>query len=90
MAADNLAAIAAPNDAILYGGEVTLWVRGDDGELETLGPRQSPAIRPPIMASRFAIFERFERDFYRVDPHLFSPAAVTFVNLDTGRTAPLW
>ena len=88
VAADDLAAIGRTNDAILYGGEVTLWVRGDDGELETLGPRV-PSDSSPDHGQPFrAIFERYERDFYRVDPHLFSPAAVTFVNLDTGaRTA---
>ena len=85
VAADDLAAIGRTNDAILYGGEVTLWVRGDDGELETLGPRV-PSDSSRSWPAVCAIFERYERDFYRVDPHLFSPAAVTFVNLDTGRT----
>ena len=31
------------------------------------------------------IFERYDRDFYRIDPLLFSPASVTFINLLTGR-----
>ena len=30
------------------------------------------------------IFERYGGDFYTIDPHLFSPAVVRFVNLDTG------
>ena len=29
------------------------------------------------------IFERYDRDFYKIDPHLFSPAEVTFVNTET-------
>ena len=29
-------------------------------------------------------FERYDRDFYRIDPGLFSPAEITFRNLDTG------
>jgi methenyltetrahydromethanopterin cyclohydrolase len=33
-----------------------------------------------------AIFERYQRDFYKIDPHLFSPARITFSNLDTGRS----
>ena len=32
------------------------------------------------------IFERYNRDFYKVDPMLFSPAAITFNNLQTGRS----
>ena len=30
------------------------------------------------------IFERYGRDFYKIDPHLFSPAVVTLANLESG------
>jgi methenyltetrahydromethanopterin cyclohydrolase len=30
------------------------------------------------------VFEDSGRDFYKIDPHLFSPAQVVFQNLDTG------
>ena len=33
MAANDLAGIGRTNDAVLYGGEATLWVRGDDDSL---------------------------------------------------------
>lgn len=85
VAADDLVGIGRTNDAILYGGEVTFWVRGDDDSLAAIGPRA------PSSASRdhgrpFAeIFERYGRDFYAIDPLLFSPAVVRLVNLDTGR-----
>lgn len=85
VAADDLAAIGRTNDAILYGGEVTLWVRGDDASLEEIGPRV------PSSASRdhgrpFAeLFRAAGHDFYRMDPQLFSPAVVSLINLDTGR-----
>ena len=39
VAKDELAAIGRTNDAILYGGRVTLWVRTDDATLEEIGPR---------------------------------------------------
>jgi methenyltetrahydromethanopterin cyclohydrolase len=85
-AADDLAAIGRTNDAILYGGEVTLWVRGDDRSLEAVGP-QVPSCASSDFGRPFAaIFERYNRDFYAIDRHLFSPAVVTFANLDTGRT----
>ena len=86
VAADDLAAIGRTNDAILYGGEVTLWVRGDDAQLAEIGARV------PSSASRdhgqpfAAIFQRYNRNFYDIDPHLFSPAVVTLINLDTGRS----
>ncbi len=85
VAADDLAAIGRTNDAVLYGSEVTLWLRGSDAEIESLGPR-IPSNASPDHGEPFrAIFERYNRDFYRVDPHLFSPAVITLVNLDTGR-----
>ena len=31
------------------------------------------------------IFERYNRDFYKIDPLLFSPAVIRFNNLRTGR-----
>ncbi len=86
VAIDDLTAIGRTNDAILYGGEVTLWVRGADADLASFGPRiPSDASKDHGQPFR-DIFERYERDFYRVDPHLFSPAVVNLVNLDTGRT----
>ncbi|MBY0514919.1 MAG: methenyltetrahydromethanopterin cyclohydrolase, partial [Gemmataceae bacterium] len=36
---DELAAVGRTNDAILYGGKVTLWVRADDEVLDAIGPR---------------------------------------------------
>ncbi|HEY4308603.1 MAG TPA: methenyltetrahydromethanopterin cyclohydrolase [Pirellulales bacterium] len=86
VAADDLAAIGRTNDAILYGGEVTLWVHGADDDLTSLGPRIPSSASSDHGQPFRQIFERYERDFYRVDPHLFSPAVVTLVNLDTGRT----
>ncbi len=86
VAADDLAAIGRTNDAILYGGEVTLWCHGADADLESFGPR-IPSNASTDHGQPFRqIFERYERDFYRVDPHLFSPAVVNLVNLDTGRS----
>lgn len=85
-AADDLAAIGRTNDAILYGGEVTLYVRGDDSSLNDVGPK-TPSCASPDHGRPFAqIFADYGHDFYRVDPRLFSPAIVTLVNLDTGNS----
>jgi methenyltetrahydromethanopterin cyclohydrolase len=85
VAADDMAAIGRTNDAILYGARVTLWVRGDDTALEALGPKV-PANSSPAFGKPFAqVFEQAGRDFYKIDPHLFSPAEITFCNLDTGK-----
>jgi len=86
VAADDLTAIGRTNDAVLYGGEVTLWVRGDDASLEDIGPRVPSNASTDHGRPFRAIFESYNRDFYKVDPRLFSPAVVTFINLDTGRS----
>ena len=85
VAASDLAGIGRTNDAILYGGQVTLWVRDEEARLAEIGPKV------PSNASRdygepfAAIYERSGRDFYKIDPLLFSPAVVTLVNLKSGR-----
>lgn len=84
-AKNDLRSIGRTNDAVLYGGEVTLWVRGDDDSLEAIGPRVPSQASKDHGRPFYEIFERYDRDFYKIDPHLFSPAVVRFVNVDTGR-----
>ncbi len=85
VAADDLAGIGRTNDAILYGGQVVLWVHGDDESLAEIGPfvpaNSSAAHGKPFIE----IFKEAGGDFYKIDPHLFSPAEITFQNLETGR-----
>lgn len=86
VAKDDLAAIGRTNDAVLYGGRVTLYVTGDDESLAELGP-QVPSSASPDHGAPFAeVFARYGHDFYKVDPHLFSPAEVVFQNVQTGRS----
>jgi methenyltetrahydromethanopterin cyclohydrolase len=86
IAKDDIEAIGRPNDAILYGGQVTLWVRGDDNELAALGPKV-PSSSSRDHGEPFAVlFERNGRDFYKLDPLLFSPAVLCFHNLNSGRS----
>jgi methenyltetrahydromethanopterin cyclohydrolase len=84
VASDELAAIGRTNDAILYGGTVTLWVRCDDEQILAIGPRVPSSASPDHGAPFAEIFARVG-DFYKIDPLLFSPAVITFVNVKTGR-----
>jgi methenyltetrahydromethanopterin cyclohydrolase len=86
VAANDLAGIGRTNDAILYGSHVTLWVTGDDEALQEFGPRVPSSVSDDYGEPFAAIFERYNRDFYKIDPSLFSPAAITFHNLETGHT----
>jgi methenyltetrahydromethanopterin cyclohydrolase len=73
------------NDAILYGARVVFYVNGDDASLEAIGPGV-PSCGSAEHGEPFAsIFARYNYDFYKVDPHLFSPAEVVFQNVETGR-----
>lgn len=84
VARDDLTGIGRTNDAILYGGRVTLWVRGDDESIAEIGPKV-PAMACDSYGEPFLkIFERAGHDFYKIDPHLFSPAEIVFQNLDSG------
>ena len=86
VAENDLAAIGRTNDAVLYGGDVTLWVDCESALLEEFGPG-IPSSSSADHGQPFAeIFQRYDHDFYRIDPLLFSPARVTFHNLKTGRT----
>lgn len=80
------AAIGWTNDAVLYGASVTLYVRCEDEQLATLGP-QVPSSASRDFGEPFGdIFRRYEYNFYKIDPLLFSPAEVTFQNLTSGNT----
>ena len=83
---DFLESMGRTNDAILYGGQVHLVVRGDVEAAREL------AIRLPSSGSSdhgrpFAeLFAAAGHDFYRLDPGLFAPAEVWVGHLDSGRT----
>ncbi len=81
----DLQAIGWTNDAVLYGGQVTLWVRGASEAVAELGA-QVPSSSSKSWGEPFGVlFEQAGGDFYKLDPLLFSPARVTFMHLDTGR-----
>ncbi len=86
VAKNDLKAIGRTNDCILYGGQARYTIRAGDGELAEL------ASKVPATASRdygtpfYDIFQRYDGDFYKIDPLLFSPAEVWLTSTETGRT----
>ena len=86
VAKNDLRAIGRTNDCILYGGQARYTVRAGDDELAEL------VAKVPASASRdygtpfYDIFQRYEGDFYKIDPLLFSPAEVWLTSVETGRT----
>lgn len=86
VAADDVTAIGRTNDGVLYGGRAWYTVEAEDAALEAvIGALPSSASRD--YGVPFAeLFARYEGDFYKIDPLLFSPAAVTITNRRSGRT----
>lgn len=85
VADEDLAGIGRTNDAILYGGRVTLLVNGDDESIAAIGPRVPSGASAAHGEPFITLFEQAGRDFYKIDPQLFSPAEIVFHNLETGR-----
>ena len=84
-AADDFAAMGRTNDAILYGGHVTLWVNADDAALTEIGPKVPSNSSAEYGALFGELFAKY-KDFYKIDPLLFSPAEIAFCNVRSGRT----
>ncbi|MEO1991450.1 MAG: methenyltetrahydromethanopterin cyclohydrolase [Pirellulales bacterium] len=82
----NITAIGRSNDAILYGGHVVLSVTGDDASLIDIGPRTVSRASPDYGMLFCEIFRNAGGDFYNIDPSLFAPAVIDFVNVETGST----
>ena len=81
---DPILGIGTTNDAILYGGSVTMWIDGDDDHLAEVAPK-IPSGASDMAGKPFAeIFKDAGEDFYAIDPMLFSPAEIVLMNIETG------
>src|SRR5205085_2711920 len=73
---DFVIAMGRTNDAIIYGGQVHLFVTGPADEARALAERL-PSEGSRDYGRPFAeIFKAVKGDFYAIDPMLFSPAEV--------------
>jgi len=64
----------------MYGGQAHLRVEGSDESLKEIGPRIPSSGSTDFGQPFQKIFARYNNDFYRIDPMLFSPAVVTLAN----------
>ena len=86
VAKNDLRAIGRTNDCILYGGQARYTVRADDATLEELAARIPASASSDYGTPFYEIFERYDRDFYKIDKLLFSPAEVWLTSATSGRT----
>jgi len=83
---DFVIAMGRTNDAIIYAGQVHLFVTGPAGAARSLAERL-PSGGSRDYGRPFAeIFKRVKGDFYAIDPMLFSPAAVIVTAIETGES----
>lgn len=85
VAGDDLQAIGWTNDCILYGSHAAFTVSAPDDEVRQLVERLPASASPDYGVPFATLFERYGRDFYKIDRLLFSPAQVTVNNLASGR-----
>ena len=83
---DFLTGMGRTNDAILFGGHAHVFVTGSDEAAEKLA-KELPSSASRDYGRPFAeVFKSVNMDFYKIDPMLFSPAAVTVTAVDSGNS----
>ena len=86
VAKNDLRAIGRTNDCIPYGGQARYTVNADDAELAALVPRIPSSASKDYGTPFYEIFKRYDSDFYKIDPLLFSPAEVWLTSVGSGKT----
>jgi len=82
---DPLRAIGLANDAVLYGGRVWITAQAEDAQVEAVLDQLPSSASRDYGTSFHVLFERYEHDFYKMDPSLFSVAEIHINNMKSGR-----
>jgi methenyltetrahydromethanopterin cyclohydrolase len=83
---DFVQAMGRTNDAILFAGQVHLFVKGNDEDAEKLA-KELPSSTSKDYGKPFAeIFKAYKYDFFKVDGMLFSPASVIVTAVESGKS----
>ena len=85
-ARNDIRAIGRTNDSVLYGGQARYLVAASDEELAALAERLPASSGADYGAPFHEIFLRYDKDFYKIDPMLFSPAEIWLTSATSGRT----
>ncbi len=83
---DHGVAMGRTNDALIYGGLVHLFVTGPAPDARRLAEHLPSTMSRDYGEPFREIFARVGGDFYGIDPHLFSPAAVIVTAIEGGET----
>ncbi|KAF3981469.1 MAG: methenyltetrahydromethanopterin cyclohydrolase [Methylococcales symbiont of Hymedesmia sp. n. MRB-2018] len=83
---DFVQAMGRTNDAILFAGQVHIFVTGSDEAAEKLA-KELPSSTSKDYGKPFAdIFKACNYDFFKIDSMLFSPASVIVTAMDSGNS----
>jgi methenyltetrahydromethanopterin cyclohydrolase len=85
-ARSDLRAIGRTNDCVLYGGQARYTIDADDETLANLAERMPASASSDYGTPFYEIFKRYDSDFYKIDPMLFSPAEVWLTSATSGKT----
>ncbi|MCK5869416.1 methenyltetrahydromethanopterin cyclohydrolase [Methylococcaceae bacterium CS1] len=83
---DFVQAMGRTNDAILFAGQVHIFVKGSDEEAEKLA-NALPSSTSKDYGKPFAqVFKDAKYDFFKIDGMLFSPASVIVTAVESGNS----
>ncbi len=83
---DFVRAMGRTNDAILFAGRIHLFVRGRADAAQRLADALPSSTSRDYGRPFAEVFRRYDHDFFKIDPTLFSPAQVAVTHLPSGRT----
>jgi methenyltetrahydromethanopterin cyclohydrolase len=81
---DPESAMGKINDCLLYGGRSEYWVKWEDEKIKKIVPQLVTEFSKDYGRLFKDLFIEAERDFYKMDLDIHSPAAVQIVNMNTG------
>jgi methenyltetrahydromethanopterin cyclohydrolase len=81
---DPESAMGKINDCLLYGGQSEFWVKWEDEKIQAILPKLVTESSKDYGRLFKELFVEAERDFYKMDLDIHSPAAVQIVNLNSG------
>ncbi|MGR9114570.1 MAG: methenyltetrahydromethanopterin cyclohydrolase [Gammaproteobacteria bacterium] len=83
---DFIKAMGRTNDAILFAGQVHIFVNGSDEAAEKLA-KELPSSTSKDYGKPFAeVFKEYKYDFFKIDAMLFSPASVIVTAVESGNS----
>lgn len=77
-------AILTPDDMIIYGSYVSLWVKSNNKDLRELA-KSIPAFNAKQYGMLFQdVLKKADYDFRKIDKSIFAPAKISLIDVDCG------